>query len=101
MPAELVPHREFPGNRPTTMILAERLSPSVLGQLIDLYEHTVFVQGAVSGINSFAQWGVELGKVLATRIADELAAAGAPSLDHDSSTNALISRYRSARQRAT
>ena len=71
---ELVPHKTFPGNRPTNTILAPRLTPSVLGQLIAAYEHKVFTQGVIWGINSFDQWGVELGKVLATRIASELAA---------------------------
>jgi glucose-6-phosphate isomerase len=94
--ADLVPHRTFPGNIPSTTILADRLTPSVLGQLIALYEHKVFVQGVVWGINSFDQWGVELGKVLATSIAPQLADPDAP-LDHDASTNALIERYRAAR----
>lgn len=89
----LVPHKTFPGNIPSTTILAPRLTPSVLGQLIALYEHKVLVQGAVWGINSFDQWGVELGKVLATAITPELADPDAP-LDHDASTNALIERYR-------
>ena len=97
VPEELVPHRSFPGNRPTSVILAPRLTPSVLGQLVALYEHKVFVQGAVWGINSFDQWGVELGKVLATRIIDELLADQPPQLTHDSSTNALIERYRNHR----
>ena len=91
---ELVPHKVFPGNRPTTVILGDRLSPSTLGQLVALYEHKVFVQGAVWGVNSFDQWGVELGKVLATRIADELTADAAAPGGHDSSTSALIARYR-------
>jgi glucose-6-phosphate isomerase len=95
----LVPHRTFPGNRPTNVILVPRLTPSVLGQLIALYEHKVFVQGTVWGINSFDQWGVELGKVLAGRIAPELTADAAPDLRHDSSTNALIRRYRAQRGR--
>ena len=99
---ELVPHRTFPGNRPTNTILAPELSPSVLGQLIACYEHKVFTQGVVWGVNSFDQWGVELGKVLAGRIAAELAAGdvtseddGAP--DHDSSTAGLIRRYLGSR----
>ena len=92
---ELAPHRTFPGNRPTSVILAPKLTPSVLGQLIALYEHKVFTQGTVWGINSFDQWGVELGKELATAIADELTAEQAPDLTHDASTNALIRRYRS------
>jgi glucose-6-phosphate isomerase len=97
----LAPHRVFAGNRPSSMILAPRLTPSVLGQLIAVYEHKVFTQGAVWGINSFDQWGVELGKQLATRIADELTASGPvdPSAHHDSSTAALIRRYRAARGR--
>jgi glucose-6-phosphate isomerase len=89
------PHRRFPGNRPSTTILAPRLTPSVLGQLIALYEHVVFVQGVVWGINSFDQWGVELGKELATRIAPEL--AGHATAEHDSSTTALIDWYRTHR----
>ncbi len=93
----LVAHRTFPGNRPSTTIMAPALTPSVLGQLIALYEHQVFVQGVVWGLNSFDQWGVELGKVLATAIVSELTDPTAP-LDHDSSTNALITRYRSMRQ---
>jgi glucose-6-phosphate isomerase len=96
----LVPHRTFPGNRPTNVILAPELTPSVLGQLIALYEHKVFTQGAIWGINSFDQWGVELGKALANRIAPELTADAAPELHHDSSTNALIRRYRAQRGRA-
>ena len=99
---ELVPHKTFPGNRPTNTILAPRLTPSVLGQLIACYEHKVFTQGVIWGINSFDQWGVELGKVLATRIAAELAAPGddgavGPAAGHDSSTDALIRRYRRLR----
>lgn len=91
----LVPHRTFPGDRPTSVILAPRLTPAVLGQLIALYEHKVFTQGTIWGINSFDQWGVELGKALATRIIAELTTPHRPDLDHDSSTNALIRRYRS------
>jgi glucose-6-phosphate isomerase len=91
----LVEHRVFEGNRPTNTLLADRLTPSVLGKLVALYEHSVFTQGAVWGVNPFDQWGVELGKALATRIADELR-ADAPQLAHDSSTNALIARYRAA-----
>jgi glucose-6-phosphate isomerase len=104
---ELVPHKTFPGNRPTNTILAPRLTPSVLGQLIASYEHKVFTQGVVWGINSFDQWGVELGKVLATRIASELATSpergssegGSSEVGpgHDSSTDALIRRYRRLR----
>ena len=83
----------FPGNRPTTTIMAPQLTPNVLGQLIALYEHIVFVQGTVWGVNSFDQWGVELGKALANRITPELAATRRPQ--HDSSTTALIEWYRS------
>ncbi|MPZ88768.1 MAG: glucose-6-phosphate isomerase [Nitriliruptorales bacterium] len=93
----LVAHRSFPGNRPTNTILAPALTPSVLGQLVALYEHKIFTQAAVWNINAFDQWGVELGKVLANRIIPELEAADEPSLDHDSSTNALIRRYRAGR----
>jgi glucose-6-phosphate isomerase len=95
---ELVAHRTFPGNRPTTMILAPRLTPSVLGQLIAFYEHRTFVQGVIWGVNSFDQWGVELGKALATTIAPELAAPDEPDLAHDPSTTALIRWYRSNRR---
>ena len=94
---DLAPHRTFPGNRPTSTILAPELSPSVLGQLTALYEHKVFTQGVVWDVNSFDQWGVELGKVLATRIAAELAPAAGDDLDHDSSTSTLIRRYRRQR----
>ncbi len=97
VPPEQVPHRTFPGNRPTTTILATELTPSVLGQLIALYEHKVFTQAALWNIDPFDQWGVELGKVLAGRIVPELRADGAPDLAHDASTNALISRYRRLR----
>jgi glucose-6-phosphate isomerase len=97
VPPELAPHRTFPGNRPTSTILVPELSPAVLGQLVALYEHKVFTQGVVWDINSFDQWGVELGKVLATRIAAELDPAATPDLGHDSSTNALIRRYRRLR----
>jgi glucose-6-phosphate isomerase len=97
---ELVPHKTFPGNRPTNTILAPQLTPSVLGQLIATYEHKVFTQGVIWNINSFDQWGVELGKVLATRIASELAAGAGPEAGaHDSSTGALIRRYRHQRAR--
>jgi glucose-6-phosphate isomerase len=91
--AQLVPHRTFEGNRPSSTILAERLTPHVLGALVALYEHSVFVQGVIWNIDSFDQWGVELGKVLARRTADELSGKQAPELLHDSSTNALIRRY--------
>jgi glucose-6-phosphate isomerase len=93
-PDWLAPHRGFEGNRPTNTILAERLTPETLGQLVALYEHSVFTQGVIWHIDSFDQWGVELGKVLAKRILPELEGAGEPKLQHDSSTNALIRRYR-------
>jgi glucose-6-phosphate isomerase len=93
-----VPHRTFQGNHPTNTILAGQLTPYVLGQLVALYEHKVFTQGTIWNINSFDQWGVELGKVLATNIIPELDAAGDPSLTHDSSTNALITGYRALRR---
>ncbi|HEX8103717.1 MAG TPA: glucose-6-phosphate isomerase [Solirubrobacteraceae bacterium] len=92
-----VPHRTFEGNRPTNTLLLDRLTPAALGTLVALYEHIVFTQGTIWGINPFDQWGVELGKVLAKRIADELTSETEPELDHDSSTNALIRRYREAR----
>jgi len=92
--AALVPHRVFEGNRPTSTILADQLTPATLGALVALYEHSVFTQGAVWQIDSFDQWGVELGKVLAQRIVPELEGAAEPTLAHDSSTNALIRRYR-------
>ncbi len=97
VPAFQVPHRTFEGNRPTNTILAQRLTPETLGKLIALYEHKVFVQGTIWHINSFDQWGVELGKVLANRITPELASAEEPELKHDSSTNTLIRRYRKLR----
>jgi glucose-6-phosphate isomerase len=96
-PEELVPHRVFEGNRPTTTIFADRLTPETLGKLVALYEHSVFTQGVVWGVNSFDQWGVELGKALATRIAAELESDTEPELAHDSSTNALVRRYRARR----
>ena len=92
--AELVPHRVFEGNRPSNTILAEVIDPQTLGKLVALYEHSVFTQGVIWDINSFDQWGVELGKVLAQRIIPELESKDAPDLQHDSSTNALIARYR-------
>jgi glucose-6-phosphate isomerase len=97
---ELVAHKTFPGDRPTNTILAERLTPALLGKLVALYEHKVLVQGVIWDINPFDQWGVELGKVLAKRIAAELATTAAPKLAHDSSTNALIQRYRKLRGKA-
>lgn len=93
----LVPHRVFEGNRPSNTILAEKLTPSILGKLVALYEHIVFTQGVVWEINSFDQWGVELGKALAQRIVPELESASMPELKHDSSTNNLIKRYREIR----
>ena len=96
-PDWLVPHRTFEGNRPTNVLLAERLTPEMLGALVALYEHSVFTQGTIWQINSFDQWGVELGKVLAKRIIPELKSAAEPKLEHDSSTNALIRRYRNLR----
>jgi len=95
--SSLVPHRTFEGNRPTNTLLAERLTPETLGKLIALYEHKVFVQGTIWNINSFDQWGVELGKVLANRIIPELESPEEPKLGHDSSTNTLIERYRRLR----
>ena len=92
---EVVPHRVMPGNRPTNVLLAEVLTPRLLGALVALYEHSVFTQGTIWGIDSFDQWGVELGKVLAVQIIPELESAAEPELAHDSSTNALIRRYRS------
>src|ERR671936_1879707 len=99
-PEWLVPHRVCEGNRPTSTILAERLTPETLGTLVALYEHSVFTQGTIWQIDSFDQWGVELGKVLATRIIPELESADEPSLAHDSSTNTLIRRYRQRRDRS-
>ena len=93
-PDWLIPHRVFEGNRPSNMLLGEQLTPATLGKLVALYEHSVFTQGAIWGIDSFDQWGVELGKVLAQRIIPELESAEEPKLQHDSSTNALIHRYR-------
>ena len=93
-PARLVPHRVFEGNRPSNTIWADRLTPESLGELVALYEHAVFTQGVIWGIDSFDQWGVELGKVLAQRIIPELVSQSEPALGHDSSTNNLIRRYR-------
>jgi glucose-6-phosphate isomerase len=93
-PEWLVPHRVFEGNRPSNTILTERLTPQTLGKLVALYEHSVFTQGTIWQINSFDQWGVELGKALAQRIIPELEGAAEPALKHDSSTNSLIRRYR-------
>ena len=97
-PEWLVPHRSFPGNRPSSTLLLDRLTPAALGKLVALYEHSVFTQGALWNINPFDQWGVELGKVLAQRIIPELESGETPALNHDSSTNALIRRYRQLRR---
>jgi glucose-6-phosphate isomerase len=97
-PDDLVPHRTFEGNRPSNTILAERLTPRTLGALVALYEHSVFVQGAIWNIDSFDQWGVELGKALAKRTAAEISSTSEPVLAHDSSTNALIRHYRGLRK---
>jgi len=97
VPEELVAHKTFHGDHPTTTILAKELTPSVLGQLIALYEHKVFTQGAIWNINSFDQWGVELGKKLAQNIIPELSASDDAPLEHDSSTSTLIRRYRRLR----
>ncbi|MBO0687122.1 MAG: glucose-6-phosphate isomerase, partial [Candidatus Dormibacteraeota bacterium] len=97
-PPEVVPHQVMEGNRPTNVLLAEQLTPRLLGALVALYEHSVFTQGTVWGIDSFDQWGVELGKELAVRILPELQSQAEPQLGHDSSTNALIRRYRSLRR---
>jgi glucose-6-phosphate isomerase len=93
-PDWLVPHRVFEGNRPSNTIMLQRLTPAALGKLVALYEHSVFCQGAIWQIDSFDQWGVELGKALAQHIIPQLESADAPHLEHDSSTNALIRRYR-------
>jgi glucose-6-phosphate isomerase len=99
-PKWLVPHRVFEGNRPSNVILADRLTPGALGKLVALYEHSVFTQGTIWNINSFDQWGVELGKALAQRIIPELETSSAPELKHDSSTNNLIRHYRKQKQMA-
>jgi glucose-6-phosphate isomerase len=98
-PEHVVPHRVMEGNRPSNVLLAEILTPRILGALVALYEHSVFTQGAIWDIDSFDQWGVELGKVLAVAIIPELTSAGDPALDHDSSTNALIRKYRELKAR--
>jgi glucose-6-phosphate isomerase len=98
VPAFQVPHRTFAGNHPTTTILAQKLTPRILGELVAAYEHKVLTQGVIWGINSFDQWGVELGKALAQKIVPQLSSKLEPRLDHDSSTNALIRRYRAAHQ---
>jgi glucose-6-phosphate isomerase len=99
-PEWLLPHRVFEGNRPSNIILAERLTPETLGKLVALYEHIVFTQGAIWEIDSFDQWGVELGKLLAQRIIPELEGAAELKLTHDSSTNALIRWYRKVKGRS-
>jgi glucose-6-phosphate isomerase len=99
-PDWLVPHRVFEGNRPSNTILAQQLTPETLGKLVALYEHSVFTQGTIWQINSFDQWGVELGKVLAKRIIPELESKDEPKLEHDSSTNNLIRRYRQLKESA-
>jgi glucose-6-phosphate isomerase len=99
-PDWLVPHRVFEGNRPSNTILADRLTPEILGKLVALYEHNVFTQGVIWNINSFDQWGVELGKALAQAIIPELESQAAPELNHDSSTNNMIRRYREMKGRA-
>ncbi|MGA7398152.1 MAG: glucose-6-phosphate isomerase [Solirubrobacterales bacterium] len=96
----LIPHKTFSGNRPTNTLMVERLTPHSLGSMVAFYEHSVFTQGAIWGIDSFDQWGVELGKALAQKIIPELESVSAPELSHDSSTNALIRRYRDAQDRA-
>jgi glucose-6-phosphate isomerase len=98
-PENVVPHRVMEGNRPSNVLLAEILTPRVLGALVALYEHSVFTQGAIWDIDSFDQWGVELGKVLAVKIIPELTSAAEPALDHDSSTNTLIRKYRELKAR--
>ena len=100
VPAALVPHKVFEGNRPSNTILADKLTPAVLGKLVALYEHIVFVQGVIWSVNPFDQWGVELGKALAQRIVPELEGKTLPPLKHDSSTNNLIRRYRKMKARA-
>jgi glucose-6-phosphate isomerase len=100
-PERLAPHRVFEGNRPSNMLFIDRLTPAVLGKLVALYEHSVFTQGVIWNVDSFDQWGVELGKVLAQRIVPELTAPTEPPLTHDSSTNELIRRYRRLKQPAS
>jgi glucose-6-phosphate isomerase len=97
-PGRIAPHRVFEGNRPSNTLIVERLTPASLGKLVALYEHLVFVQGAIWNIDSFDQWGVELGKALAQRIIPELEAGPEPKLNHDSSTNALIRRCRKLKE---
>ena len=97
-PDWLAPHRIFEGNRPSSTLLADRLTPATLGSLVALYEHSVFTQGVIWNIDSFDQWGVELGKALAQRIIPELETSSGEVLQHDSSTNTLIGRYRARRE---
>jgi glucose-6-phosphate isomerase len=94
-----VPHRVMEGNRPSNVLLAEILTPRILGTLVALYEHSVFTQGTIWGIDSFDQWGVELGKVLAAAMIPELTSPAEPPLEHDSSTNTLIRKYRELKAR--
>lgn len=101
VPAWLAPHQVCEGNRPSNTLLATRLTPDTLGLLVALYEHSVFTQGVIWGINSFDQWGVELGKTLAKQKVPELESIDEPVLEHDSSTNALIERYRRFRNVAS
>jgi glucose-6-phosphate isomerase len=98
-PGWLVPHRVFEGNRPTSTLLLDRLTPAALGRLVALYEHDVYTQSVMWGIDPFDQWGVELGKVLAQRILAEIESPAEPALSHDGSTSALIRRYRSMRRK--
>jgi glucose-6-phosphate isomerase len=100
-PADVVPHKVMPGNRPSTSILANRLTPSVLGQLIALYEHQVFTEGVIWGIDSFDQWGVELGKTQAKALLPVITGDGSPAAQSDSSTDALVRRYRTERGRVS
>ena len=97
-PAWLVPHKTFDGTRPSSTILMDRLTPVTLGKLVALYEHSVFTQGVIWDIDSFDQWGVELGKVLAARIIPELESVAEQKLNHDSSTNTIIRRYRKSKK---
>src|SRR6202142_1137138 len=97
-PEAVVPHRVMEGNRPTNVLLADVLTPRILGTLVALYEHSVFTQGTIWGVDSFDQWGVELGKVLAAQIIPELESDKEPDLQHDSSTNALSRRYRTLKK---
>jgi glucose-6-phosphate isomerase len=99
-PANVVPHKVMPGNRPSTSILANRLTPSVVGQLIALYEHQVFTEGVIWGIDSFDQWGVELGKTQAKALLGVITSDGSPAEQTDSSTDELVRRYREERGRA-